>query len=360
MPPNGEAWLPEPGGELRMATTAFPSTEALTAEDRAAVFCGILAALPHDSEVGGSVATSVVSQTLAASSGLYREGRRTRALVQVVATHGAQSAFGRALHRDAGALDVAGAVARTERSLEPLPARALEPGTYRAVLAPPAVIILLASLGQWAFNGRASLDRESVFADRFGERVLSEALTLWDDGADPRGMPTLFDCEGTPKARVPLLADGRLLGQVTDTVTARRAGFEKAQSTGHAVPPGWRFGPDPCPSHLVLEPGRASEEDLLTACESGLLIQRVDYVRVVHARETLVTGTTRDATCWIQYGRVVARVPQFRFTLRLADLFNTVEELGTQLERGEMVFMESVAAPAALVSAFPVGSVTAS
>jgi predicted Zn-dependent protease len=91
-----------------------------------------------------------------------------------------------------------------------------------------------------------------------------------------------------------------------------------------------------------------------------LFIQRVDYVRVVHARETLVTGTTRDATCWIQHGRVVARLPQFRFTLRLADLFNSVEALGGRLERGEIVFMESIAAPAALVSTFPVGSVTTS
>jgi predicted Zn-dependent protease len=141
---------------------------------------------------------------------------------------------------------------------------------------------------------------------------------------------------------------------VTDALTARRVG---QSSTGHAAPPGWRFGADPCPSHLVLEPGTASEEDLIRACGTGLLIQRVDYVRVVHARETLVTGTTRDATYWIEGGRVVARLPWFRFTLRLVDLFGAVEALGNQLERGEMVFMESIAAPAALVSAFPVGSV---
>jgi len=48
-----------------------------------------------------------------------------------------------------------------------------------------------------------------------------------------------------------------------------------------------------------------------------LYIQRLDYVRVVQARETLVTGTTRDATLWIEAGKVVASVPQFRFTLRL-------------------------------------------
>lgn len=239
-------------------------------------------------------------------------------------------------------------------SLEPLPPRPLEAGTYRAVLQAPAVIILLASLGQWAFNGRAFIDRESAFAGKVGERVVSPLLTLWDDGADPRGLPTGFDCEGTPKARVALLENGVLRGQVTDTLTAARNG---SLSTGHAAPPGWRFGSDPCPSHLVLEPGGSRDDDLLRACGTGLLIQRVDYVRVVHAREALVTGTTRDATCWIDHGRVVARLPQFRFTLRLTDLFNAVEVVGNRLERGEMVFMESLAAPALLVNAFPVGSV---
>ena len=154
-------------------------------------------------------------------------------------------------------------------------------------------------------------------------------------------MPTGFDCVGTPKVHVPLIREGVLTG----TVQA---------ATGHSVPPAWRFGADPIPSHLVLEPGALSDDDLARACGTGLMIQRVDYVRIVRARDTLVTGTTRDATCWIDNGRVVARLPQFRFTLRLLDLFNAVEAVGSRLERGETVFLESVVAPALLVSALPV------
>jgi predicted Zn-dependent protease len=103
-----------------------------------------------------------------------------------------------------------------------------------------------------------------------------------------------------------------------------------------------------------MAPGAASEQDLLDACDTGLSIQRLDYVRVLNARQTLVTGTTRDATLWIEHGRIVASVPQFRFTLRLADLLECVEAIGSRRERGDAVFMESVVAPAILVSAFPV------
>ncbi len=95
------------------------------------------------------------------------------------------------------------------------------------------------------------------------------------------------------------------------------------------------------------------------ACGTGLSIQRADYVRVVNSRQTLVTGTTRDATLWIEHGRIAARVPQFRFTLRLADLLGNVEVLGSRRERGDSVFMESVVAPAMLVSALPVQVVVA-
>lgn len=357
LPPN-DAWLPSSADAPRLATTNFGATEHMDAARRAELFGRIVAGVPNASEVGGSIATTVLRHAIASSTGLEREEQRTRALVQVIGSSEKQSAYARTLHRDASALDIDGMLRSVNAALEPLPMRSLEPGTYRAVLEAPAVIGLLASLGQLAFNGRAFLDGESVFAGRMGEGVLSQGLTLTDDGVDLRGLPISFDCEGTPKARVPLLREGVLVGQCTDTVTARRMG-PTSRSTGHATPLGWRFGVDPSPTHLVLEPGALSEDELLQACGSGLWIQRLDYVRVVNARQTLVTGTTRDATRWIEHGRVVARLPQFRLTLRLTDLFNSVEALGIRLERGEVVFMESIAAPAALVSNFAVDSVTA-
>jgi predicted Zn-dependent protease len=107
-----------------------------------------------------------------------------------------------------------------------------------------------------------------------------------------------------------------------------------------------------------VEPGRAGDDELLAACDTGLSIQRVDYVRMVHPKQTRVTGSSRDATLWIEGGRAVARLPQFRFTLRLDELFSSIEALGARRERGETVFMESVVAPGAVVRGFPVDAVT--
>jgi predicted Zn-dependent protease len=205
------------------------------------------------------------------------------------------------------------------------------------VLGPQAVITLVATLGQMA------LGSAGAFVGRSGNQVLSPMVDLVDDGCDPAGLPTSFDCAGAPKQRVALIERGVLRGVVSN-------------ATGHAVPPAWRFGADPLPSHLVLAPGSASDTDLLAECDTGLYIQRVDYVRVVHGRQTLVTGTPRDAILWIENGRIVARAPQFRFTVRLTDLFSlaSLVALGARSEVGETPFMESIVAPAAVVAAFPV------
>jgi len=240
-------------------------------------------------------------------------------------------------------------LASATRVLEPLPRRELQTGrTYRAVLAPQAMITLVATLGQMAFGGGVS-----AFSTRLGEPVLSPLMDLVDDGCDENGLPTTFDCEGAAKQQVELLRQGVVRGLVRD---AHSGAARSLASTGHAVPPAWRFGADPLPSHLLLAPGGASEADLLVACDHGLYIQRVDYVRVVHGRETLLTGTPRDTVLLIEHGRVVARVPQFRFTVRLTDLFSPdgLVALGARRERGETPFMESVVAPGSVVSSFPV------
>jgi predicted Zn-dependent protease len=346
--------LPRWEGAPRPARTSFHATTSATAGDRADAFREVLRAFPRGTAVGGSVVHGTVRHTVGTTDGNVCAEERSRALLQVVGSFGGQSAYARGLDRDWSTLDRANVLRTVADGLEPLPPRALVDGqTYRAVLAPQAVITLVATLGQVGFGGRAYASGVSRFAGRLGEPVLSPLVNLIDNGRDPAGLPSTFDCEGSPKQRVELVRAGVLRGVVHDARSGAEVGVG---STGHGVPPAWRFGADPIPSHLLLDAGDAADDDLLAACAHGLYIQRVDYVRVVQARETLVTGTTRDATLWIEKGKIVARVPQFRFTLRLAEVLGvgTLLALGARRERGETPFMESIVAPAALVAAFPV------
>jgi predicted Zn-dependent protease len=353
LPRNGTPSLAEPSAAVS-ASTYFESTAAATAHDRASLFRDALRMLPPGATLGGSIAHGVVEHSVANTNGVSQGEQRTRAAAQFIGSLGEQSSFGRIVHRNAAALSTRAVLDSMLDGLTPLPQRALEAGVYRASLGPQATITLLAIFAQIALGGHQYLHGLSAVSGQMGEKVVSPLLTLVDDGGDDAGLPTTFDTEGHAKRRVTLVDHGRLAGVVHDAQTAQRA---QVLPTGHTAPPGWRFGADPIPSHLFMDAGRSNDNDLMAAVGTGLSIQRIDYVRVVNARQTLVTGTTRDATRWIEDGRVVARVPHFRFTLRLTDLLNCVEAVGTRRERGDSVFMESVVAPGIVVAALPVQTV---
>jgi TldD protein len=79
----------------------------------------------------------------------------------------------------------------------------------------------------------------------------------------------LADDEGTPARPVALLTDGCVDERLTDR---REAG---GASNGHARCGDFRRPPRPRLSNLVVSPGRASREDLLAACGSGLYVREI-------------------------------------------------------------------------------------
>jgi predicted Zn-dependent protease len=321
------------------------------AGDRYRWFDTVRAGLDPGVRLGGSIRQDVVDRVVADADGLFRAETLTKTSVQAVAETGDRSASVRLVHRDADAIRVAGVADRLRADLSPLPMREAFRGTCPLLLRPQAVITLLATYGHVALGAAGYAEGRTAVAGQLGRQVTSELLTLTDDGTDPAGLPSGFDSEGTPRQAVPLIDRGVLVGVVSDRATAAVTG---GRSTGHAVPAGWRFGADPSPSHLLAAPGTADEAELLAGFGPGLLVSRLDYLRVLHPKDTLVTGTTRDATYWVENGRLVAWHPSVRLTFRMDEVLRAVRAVGLERERGETVFMESVVAPALLIDAGPV------
>jgi predicted Zn-dependent protease len=334
--------------------TSFAATLTAGADERVSLLCELDTAFP-EAELGGSLADTVVEHVVASSTGIFRRETRTRSAVQLIASADGRTSFARVLHRDRSAVlaELPAAEERLRAALADMPSRRLESGSYRAVLAPQAVAGVLGPFAYATFSGRAVAAGET--ASSSGAALASSLVDLVDDARDPAGLPTGFDCEGVAKRCVTLLAEGVPAGAVHDAASARATG---AEPTGHAVPPAWRFGGGPSVSHLVMAAGEASDEELLAACGAGLYVQRVDYLRVVQPRQLLASGSSRDGTLWVEDGRVVARLPQFRFTVRLDDVLRAVELVGARRERSEFPFLESVVAPGAVLSAFPVDALT--
>jgi predicted Zn-dependent protease len=334
------------------ATRVRSGTVHADAAGRYAWFDAIRYGLGDSAQLGGSVRNDVVDRVVADHAGLYRDERLTRTSVLAIAERDGRSASVRLMDRDAARIDVTGVPGRLLADLAPIPESEPIRGACRVLLRPQAAITLLSTYAFAALGAAAYADGTSAVSGRLGERVAAELLNLIDDGTAPEGLASGFDPEGTPRRRVPLIENGELTGLVSDR---KHAAVTGGTSTGHAVPPGWRFGAGPSPSHLLLEPGTASETDLLAACGDGLMVTRLDYLRILHPKDTLVTGTTRDASYRIKDGQVVAWHPPVRFTFRMDEVLRAIVGVGKQRECGQTPFMESIVAPALLVDAGPLG-----
>jgi PmbA protein len=104
----------------------------------------------------------------------------------------------------------------------------------------------------------------SYLADRIGEKVGSDLVTIVDDGTLHGGMGTSpFDGEGVPTRRTAVFEHGVLKTHLYDTYYARKLG---AHSTGNSS--GGGIGPN----NFYLKNGSMTLEELIADTKRGLLV----------------------------------------------------------------------------------------
>jgi predicted Zn-dependent protease len=280
-----------------------------------------------DTPAYGFFTSGVTELAVVSTTGLEAHQRMTDATVLVLASAEGRSGYATQTSSAVTGIDPhACAVEAAEKAARTTGAGDVEPGVYRAVLEPYALADLLQYFAWDSFGALGLLEERSYLAGRLGERVFDERVTLWDDALDPRGLPKAFDFEGTPKQRVTLVENGVARGVVWDRRSARRAGGE-ARGTGHAPPVGLQaYGP--LPFALSLAGGDAtSVDDLVAAVDDGIYITRVHYLGIVHPREGVLTGMTRDGTFRIRAGKVAEPLVNLRFTIAVPSMLADVPAL---------------------------------
>jgi PmbA protein len=293
-------------------------TAALTAEEQARLAAAAINA--SDLDLYGFFTSGVTEMALMSSTGLAVSQPMTD--VAVLALAAVDGASGYAEQTGWRLADVDPAEAATEAVEKAKLTRGaveLEPGSYPAVLEPPAFAELLAYFAYDAFGALGLVEERSFAFDKLGQRVFDERFSLADDALDPRGLPKAFDFEGTPKQRVELVEDGVLGGVVWDRVTAKRAG-NGHESTGHAPPSSLRnWGP--LAFALSVAGGEAeSAEQLAETLGDGIYVTRLHYLSIVDPREGIVTGMTRDGTFRIRGGKIADPLVNLRFTVAVPDV----------------------------------------
>jgi predicted Zn-dependent protease len=197
----------------------------------------------------------------------------------------------------------------------------VDPGDWEVVLEPNCVTDLLDFLTGHGFNAKHHAEGQSWV--RLGEAQLDPEVSIFDDATDPRAIGNPFDAEGTPRRRLDLVTAGVSTALAHDRRTARKAGTE---STGHAVPGGESAGP--FPTHVFLEPGTRTPEELVASVRRGLLVTDFWYTRILDPKTTVVTGLTRNGTFLIEDGEITRAVRNLRFTQSYVDALGPGNVLG--------------------------------
>lgn len=189
------------------------------------------------------------------------------------------------------------------RELELLakPQRRIEPGEYRAYLAPRALDELTGLLSWGGFSARARATRQSPLLRMQEGETLSPEVSVVENTAD--GVAPAFQGDGFVKPpRVTLVEAGNLRDALVSPRTAKEYGLQANAANGRESP-----------ESLELAAGTLAQDDILKALDTGLYISNLWYLNFSDRPAGRVTGMTRFATFWVDGGRIVAPVSPMRF-----------------------------------------------
>ena len=180
-----------------------------------------------------------------------------------------------------------------------MPRRTVEPGDYRAYLAPSALEELTGLLSWGGFSARARATKQSPLLRMESGGALSPKVTMIENTAE--GMAPGFQGDGFVKpSRVTLIEQGRLRDALVSPRSAKEYGL--ATNAGRESP-----------EALDLAPGMLKRDQALEALDTGIYVGNLWYLNFSDRPAGRITGMTRFATFWVERGRIVAPITPMRF-----------------------------------------------
>jgi PmbA protein len=226
------------------------------------------------------------------------------------------------------------AVERTVRQLNP---RKIKSQNVPVVFEPMMTSWLLGFLFA-CVSGTSIYQKTSFLADRLGQRIGNDKVTVIDDGLMPGLLGTRpFDSEGVPSQKTLVVDKGILKNYLCNTYAARKL---KLQSTGNAD------GAGVGPGNFYLMPGETPPEKIISSLDKGLILIRT----IGHGLNPVTGDISRGAFgLWVEKGEIVYPVSEITISGNLGDILNKIEVVGNDLD-----FRVPVAGPTLLVQGLTV------
>jgi predicted Zn-dependent protease len=308
----------------------------------------------------GAFSNGEVELAVVNSLGVQAYQKFSDVFLHLIAENEKSSGYASFVAREPDRLDVDSmareAIGKTSKE-EPIQ---IEPGEYEVILEPYAVSEFLSFLGYLGFHALAVQEGRSFLCNKFGEKLVDEKITIYDDGLDPEGLQVPFDFEGIPKKKVIFFEKGVVKEVTYDSFTGGREGKD---STGHGLIAPNTSGP--IPINLFMEGGKSSLEEMIRSVRRGIYVTRFHYTNVVEPMRAVITGMTRDGTFLIEGGEIKRPIKNLRFTESILKALSQVTSIsrdrrvcseGTVYSRR---FVTGTIAPAMKIEGFNFSGVSA-
>ena len=169
-----------------------------------------------------------------------------------------------------------------------------------------------AALVNYAVDSASAFSVESglsCLADKVGQKVGQPSFSIYDDPRQQGAFhSTIFDAEGFPTQRTPLIEKGILKTYLHNSSTASRF---NAKTTGNAG----IFSPHPW--NLEVEKGKMDLEKLISETKNGIYISNIWYTRFQNYSTGEFSTIPRDAAFMIENGELTKPINRIRIASSL-------------------------------------------
>jgi len=199
-------------------------------------------------------------------------------------------------------------------------------GEMPVVLSPGHAGVLIHEAVGHLLEADFNRKKTSIFWDKFGKKVGSPLITIYDDPTIPafRGSYNVDD-EGTPPRKTLLLEKGVIKGLLQDRLSA---GLMKMPLTGHARRQDYTDIPIPRMANTYIAPGATPREDIIKSVKKGFYADRFQGGQVEDSGKFTFSVSSGYL---IEDGRLTAPVKQATLIGSNIDILNKIEMVGSDL-----------------------------
>uniref|UniRef100_Q02AA7 Peptidase U62, modulator of DNA gyrase n=1 Tax=Solibacter usitatus (strain Ellin6076) TaxID=234267 RepID=Q02AA7_SOLUE len=230
-----------------------------------------------------------------------------------------------------------------QRALRRLNAVKVETQKVPVVFEPRTARSLLDNIFE-AVHGMSIYRHESFLANKLGQKVACDGLTVIDDGTIPGLFGTSpFDDEGVASRRTVVIERGVLKNYLLNSYAARKLGMKTTGNASRGLTGNAGIGH----GNFFIEKGVQTPEQIIAGIPNGFYVTELMGFGV-----NIVTGdySRGAAGLWIRNGELAFAVSEVTIAGNLSEMLLGIEAIGSDLD-----FRGSVAAPTIKMGEMTVG-----